>query len=362
MMQNEHAGQPVVLITGSTGLLGTHLVKSLVDDYRVVGLDVKPPEELIPGTKWIKCDLTDDENVRDVLASVRSEFGNQIASVIHLAAYYDFSGEPSPLYDELTVEGTRRLLKALQDFDVEQFAFSSSLLVMKPVPLGERLRETSETQAEWAYPESKLKTEQILKVEHGKIPAVIARIAGVYNEDCHSLPISQQIRRIYEKQMESYFFPGNADHGQSFVHLDDVIRCFQQIIEHRGTLEPLEVFLIGEEDVMSYGELQDAIGELLHGEAWPTIRVPKAVAKAGAWVEEKLAGDDEEDKPFIKPWMVDLADAHYPVDISQARRRLEWQPEHTLRGTLPKMIERLRRDPKQWYETNGLPLAEEISQ
>jgi hypothetical protein len=32
----------------------------------------------------------------------------------------------------------------------------------------------------------------------------------------------------------------------------------------------------------------------------------KAVAKAGAWVQDQIPGVEE---PFIKPWMIDLADA-----------------------------------------------------
>jgi nucleoside-diphosphate-sugar epimerase len=101
---------------------------------------------------------------------------------------------------------------------------------------------------------------------------------------------------------------------------------------------------------MSYAELQDCIGELVHGEDWPTIRIPKLVAKAGAWAQEKLLGEET----FIKPWMVDLADTHYPVEIERARKRLGWEPKHRLRGTLKEMIARLKRDAEKWYRTNKL--------
>jgi hypothetical protein len=37
------------------------------------------------------------------LATVRQRYSNSLASRIHLAAYYDISGEPSPLYRTLTV-------------------------------------------------------------------------------------------------------------------------------------------------------------------------------------------------------------------------------------------------------------------
>ena len=117
-----------------------------------------------------------------------------------------------------------------QNLDVEQFVFSSSLLVMKPDEKGRRISELSETRAEWAYPQSKLKAEKIIHEEHGQFPTVILRIAGVYDEQCHSLPISQQIARIYEKQLESYVFPGDASHGQALIHLQDLTECFYQVV------------------------------------------------------------------------------------------------------------------------------------
>ena len=36
-----------------------------------------------------------------------SNHGVHVAAVVHLAAYYDFLGEPSTKYDEITVRGTR---------------------------------------------------------------------------------------------------------------------------------------------------------------------------------------------------------------------------------------------------------------
>lgn len=350
--------RPLALITGSSGLIGTRIAAAMAGNYDLVCLDLKPPDEGPSGGAFIECDLTEEQSVERALWQVSQQHGNRLASVIHLAAYYDFTGEPSPLYDELTVEGTRRLLHGLQSFRVEQFVFSSSLLVMKPAAEGARITEASPVGATWDYPESKLEAEELIRAARGNIPAVILRIAGVYDEDCHSVPIGQQIARIYERQLESYFFPGDADHGQAFVHLDDLVDAVVKTVEQRGALSDFEVLLIAEPDVVSYAELQDRIGELLHGDEWPTIRIPKLAAKAGAWVRDKLASEDE--PTFIKPWMVDLADQHYPVAIDRARQKLGWQPKRRLRTTIEEMIRRLKRDPVSWYETNGLPLPEEF--
>ncbi len=349
--------KPVVLVTGYEGLIGKRLVPALRSRYRVAGLDQKRDDYHRDIDFWIEADLTDDASVAAGMQKLREGMGSHLASVIHLAAYYDFAGEDSPLYDELTVQGTARLLQQLQSFDVEQFIFSSSLLVMNSAKVGEKLTSTSPTHAEWAYPQSKLETEALIREQRGDIPALILRLAGAYDEMGHSPPITNQIQRIYEKQMESYFFPGNEECGQSFIHLDDCRDCLVAAVDRRHQLPPWKVLLIGEEDVMSYEELQDAIGEHLHGKAWPTIRIPASMAKAGAWVKEKLASG-EGNQPFIKPWMIDIADQNYPIDMSEAREALAWSPKHTLRETLPRMLDSLQRNPRAFYQENNLGALE----
>jgi nucleoside-diphosphate-sugar epimerase len=349
--------KPIIVVTGSTGLIGSRVVKALSATYEVVGLDLKRPEKIVAETDFIECDLTKDESVVRALDTVRERHGERLASVIHLAAYYDFSGKPSDMYRKLTIEGTFRLLKKLQEFQTEQFVFSSSLLVMEPAEdEDERITEFSPLEDEpWDYPRSKIAAEQTIRQERGQIPTVILRIAGVYDEDCHSIPIAQHISRIFEKKFESYFFPGDKDHGQAFVHLDDLVTCLQRVVELRSELKN-EIFLIAEPDVMSYEEMQDLLGELIHGKEWTTIRIPKVMAKAGAWVKEKIEGEEE---TFIKPWMVDLADAHYPVAIGHAVEKLGWEPKYRLRNTLPEMVRRLKQDSKKWYEMNGVTWPED---
>ncbi len=288
--------------------------------------------------------------VKAGLDRVRYAYGDEIACVIHLAAYYDFSGEPSPLYDEITVRGTGRLLRALQAFTVEQFVFSSTMLVHAPCQPGERINEDWPLEPRWDYPRSKVATEDLIRRERGAIRTVSLRIAGVYNDDCHSIPLANQIQRIFERTLTSKVFPGDISRGQSFVHLDDVVEAFVKTVEAREALAQDETFLIGEPDTLSYDDLQRAFGRLIHGEEWETQSIPKAVAKAGAWLENHVPGDER----FIKPWMIDLADDHYALDIGRARTTLGWEPTRSLRETLPRMVSALKADPQRFYKMNKL--------
>ena len=348
----DKASTDVVIVTGSSGLIGASTVRRLARRLRVVGFDragnARQPKE----AECVCVDVTSDKSVHAGLERVRYVYGDRIASVIHLAAYYDFSGEPSPKYEEITVRGTERLLRELKHFSVEQFIFSSTMLVHKPSEPGQRITEEAPVEPAWDYPKSKVTTEELLRANRGTIPILLLRVAGVYDDQCHSIPLAHQIQRIYERQIESRLFPGDPTQGrQSFVHLEDLIDSFERAIDRRQQLPPELVILIGESGALSYAELQDEIGCALYGREWKTREISAPLARTGAWLEEKLPLGKE---PFIKPWMIDLADDNYELDISRAHAVLDWEPRRSLRESIPRMVAALKADPARWYHENKL--------
>ena len=347
------AQRDLVIVTGSSGLIGGAVVARLAARYRIARF-ARTPEPDLPGDGY-SVDLTDDGSIGEGLEAVARDHGRRVASVIHLAAYYDFSGEPSPLYREVTIEGTGRLLHALRDrdFEVGQLLFSSSMLVQAPTKPDGTIDEEDPLDPRWDYPRSKARTEELIRDERGTIPAVLARIAGIYDDWCHSIPLARQIQRIFERDPHGYLFPGDPDHGQSFMHADDLVDAIERAVERRAELPPECTLLLGEEETVSYGELQDRIGQLVHGRDWPTVRIPQPIARAGAWLEGALPGAD----PFIKPWMIEFADDHYDLDLGRARSELDWSPRRSLGETLPIMIEHLLAEPERWYEENDLDPA-----
>lgn len=344
--------KPTVIITGASGLLGRAIIDGIKENYQIIALDKNAPSSSEGIKEFIRVDLTDIGSIKKALEKIARHNLDEIYSVIHLAAYYDFSGEPSPLYKDLTVEGTKNLLECLQKqkFRVGQFIFSSTHLVMKSKEKGESITEEDELEATWEYPRSKILAEINIRNFHKDIPVVIFRISGAYDEFGHSPPICNQIKRIYERKLESFFYPGDEHKGQPFVHISDIVESFKNCLEHRSELGSEEIFLIAEQNILTYRQLQNRIGQLLYGTEWMTFYVPKFMARAGAWIKN-LRNEENE---FIKPWMIDQADAHYPVSCKRAQEKLGWIPKHNLYDDLAVIIDNLTKNPAAWYSENGL--------
>ena len=354
-----------MLITGYAGAIGSALAARFRSEgYRVVGLDVgcKPSD-----SNCIEADLSSDESLVRALATVRERHGSRIASVIHLAAFFDMTGEPNELYDKVNVRGTERLLRALGGFEVEQFVYASTMLVHAPTVPGRPITEASPIEPKWAYPKSKVDAENVVRTRHGAIPILILRIAGMYTDQCDSATLAQQIQRIDQRSLLSRVFPGDTSHGQAFVHIDDLTDAVVRAVDRRRQLPPDLTLLIGEPGApLSYAELQDRIGQLIHGEPWPTTEIPKSVAKTGAWLQDKAEdvvpdAIDQGEEPFIKPFMIDLADDHFELDVTLARQSLDWQPQRTLESTLPSMIDALKADRGAWYARHKLTSPEGVT-
>jgi nucleoside-diphosphate-sugar epimerase len=349
--------RPVVLITGAAGNLGRTLAAALAADYRIAGLDIRSAAADYP---IFAADFANAAAVELAMSRVRERVGGRIASVVHLVAYFDQTGEDNPLYRAVNVEGTRNLLRALRAFEVEQFLYASTMLVHAPVRPGEHLDEDQPFEPAYIYPQSKLEAEEAIDAEHGHIPYVILRLAGVYDETSVIPTLAQQIARIHGREFQGYLYAGSPLTGQSMLHKEDMVDAFRRAIDRRATLPSGTAILIGEPDPMSYDAIQDEIGYLIHGaEDWPTLRLPRPLAAAGAWGLAKLEpvipdAIDQGKEPAIRPYMAMMGNDHYALDVRRARKLLGWEPAHRLKDDLPAIIAEVKRDPVAWYKRHEI--------
>lgn len=352
----QNSKKSIIIITGASGKIGSILTKVFQTDYQVVGFDKNEDAD-------IAVDFSSTASLDTAFKLFKEQYGNKIAAVIHLAAYFDFTGEESPLYKKINVNGTKKLLEILQDYEVERFIFASSMLVHAPGEPGEVINEKSALGPTWAYPKSKLKTEQVIQKYHGDIPYLIVRLAGLYDDTSCVPTLAHQIARTYERNPKSNFYAGDVNAGQSFIHQDDLVSLFQSAIKHRNALSKEEIVLAGEPEALGYKKAQELISTFIHDESARLVNLPTPIAKVGAWLEEKLEpiipdDFDQGKKPFIRPFMIDLASDHYALDIKKARKLLHWEPKHSIKEGLPKLIKALTENPKQWYQDNNLTLPD----
>lgn len=96
-----------VLVTGSSGMLGTALCKVLSYDYDIVGLDISfasGNESYL--SEFVKCDITEKEHVSYAINTIKPDF------IIHLACWTDVDGcerEPDRA-KRINIDGTENVI------------------------------------------------------------------------------------------------------------------------------------------------------------------------------------------------------------------------------------------------------------
>lgn len=351
-----------VLITGSSGFIGSALARRFSGSH-TVGLDIA----LHPGdhncTHGYRVDVSDKEELSRALRDVRSRLGPRLDCVFHLAAYYDFLNKKNPLYEKVNEGGTRNLLEALDDFEVGTFIFTSSTAAMKGLDInssgidtGHRLTETSPLGSRLEYGESKRRAEEIATGFKDRTKVFIVRLAGVYALECRLIPLAHQIATIHKKDLSSWFLPGGGRGCISYVHVNDVLDGLERMVKCSNEIPSGSVYIISEEDYLSYAELYGLIYKDLHrngGDLRP-ISLPGMLLRGGVCAANCLSRLRGHQDYFFKPWMVNHSLLRYCFDTGKAKRELGWQANRLLRHYIHDILGELKRDPERWFEVNNI--------
>ena len=105
-----------ILITGSEGYIGQRLISALADNYKIVGVDIRPPsKQLYP---YYEMDIRDAQ-LSDVMAK------HNITHVVHLASVMQASDDRARDYD-IDVNGTANVLNCCINNQVKHITVTSS--------------------------------------------------------------------------------------------------------------------------------------------------------------------------------------------------------------------------------------------
>lgn len=217
------------LVTGAAGFMGARMCEHLVEEgYDVVGTDLPEAdrsaiEDL--DMEFEPADLTDPETIEDAVEDVELVF--------HTAAIFSYSSLLDwETFQEINVEGTRHLCDALLDEDVEAMIHWSTSGVYGP-PQTELLPVTEDHPKNPIsnYDKSKWEQEQVAmryEEDYG-LPSKAIRPVPVYGpgNTYGAADMFVAIARGYLK-----VYPTFADHKFPLVHLEDVTRAADHLVDH----------------------------------------------------------------------------------------------------------------------------------
>lgn len=107
-----------VLITGSTGFVGTEVVKQLLDcGKKVTGLSHKSIEDRIP---YIKADITDYKKLMTALDNKSFDY------IMHIASLPGDTGNPVEMIN-MNINGTQNILEFARKTKIKKFILASSI-------------------------------------------------------------------------------------------------------------------------------------------------------------------------------------------------------------------------------------------
>lgn len=335
--------KPWVIVTGSSGFIGKKLIAELSKSHEIAALDLVPVDNanLNPNIHQFELDLGNGESIAHFFRS----HPRPISGLINLAAFYSFSNKPSVHYQRL-LSGLPYLAQEFSRLKTGTACFiqASSMACLEPLPPGMLLNNESPSVARWEYPKFKRDSEEILRSVLKCERYVELVLAAVYSEFCELVPLYKFLSAHRNLSLHRWFYPGNADRGLTYIHVDDVAAAFKAQLE---TLSTTRRLLIGEYEPTTYRTIAQIMDLELYGFVIPKLKVPKWFAKLGAFVLSKIFK-----RSFYQPWMIDLADEHYCFDLQAAKDQLSWQPTQLLARTLPSMVKKMKENSRLWDSIN----------
>ncbi len=319
MMKNND--NEINLITGATGLLGSHIAEQLRRDGRKVRALVRPTSDTV-FLESIGCELAYGD-VTDRASLARACRG--VAVVYHSAARVGDWG-PWEEFVAITIDATRNLLDAAVAAGVKRFLHISSISVYgyvdgegevfdETTPLGYKLYK-------WAYySRAKVQAEQIVWDYHksGKIAVTVIRPSWLYGPRDRATMgrLIDSIRRGKCKLI------GDGNNRLNVVHAANAAQA--AILAADADVAAGEAYNCSNDGVLTQREYFNKIAEAL-GEPPITRTVPYKVAKTAAFVFECFGHAFKKKKPpLVTRYAVWLIGRRSFFETRKACEQLGWE-------------------------------------
>ncbi len=223
-----------ILITGSSGQLGSELTLALSEIYgktNVVTADIHEPQKKEHDFQFEKLDVIKKDHLLDVVSRYK------ITQVYHLAAILSATGEKHPgLAWKVNIEGLMNVLDVSRDLKVEKVYWPSSIAVFGPNTPKENTPQHTITDPNTVYGISKLTGERLIEYYfyHYGLDVRSLRYPGLIGYN--ALPgggTTDYAVDIYHKAIEGNDFECflAADTYLPMMYMPDAVRATLELME-----------------------------------------------------------------------------------------------------------------------------------
>ena len=328
----------VALVTGSTGFVGSHVARLLVDRGEKVRLLVRKSSRVENLTaldarlaERFVGDLTDPASLKEAVKGCDTLY--------HVAADYRlWARDPQELY-RANVEGSRQLMAAARDAGMTRIVYCSTvgaLGIPHDGSSGNEETPVSESNMIGHYKRSKFQAERVVQqfAQEGLPVVIVNPSTPVGEQDLKPTPTGQIIVDFLNRRLPAY-----VDTGLNLVDVRDVAMGMLLAAEH-GV--PGQRYILGNEN-FTLKQMLELLADIT-GLPAPRVQMPYGVAWLAVGIENLIVSGLLRRTPAHPFEGVKMARHKMFFDPSKAVRELG-MPQSPVRTALERAVE--------WFRANG---------
>ncbi len=323
-----------VLITGSTGFIGKHLLVKLLESGYKVKCFVREGSNLSilkgKNAEIIRGSYTDFDSMREAL--------NDVEIVFHLAAL--LNGKSREEYFKANVESTKNLISVYESLPRgnRKFVFISSIAASGPAFNGELKTEKESDNPVSFYGESKLLAEESVKNGAGNIDYVILRPPNIYGPSQREM---FTLIRVIQKRILPLL--GNKNSKTSLLYVEDIVNAI--ILAGECEAANNKTYFVTDNRAYTWRKTVKLISKALG--VYPfVIPIPGWILTIAAWklgILSKIFGFD---LPFRTKDLQSIRKNRWTFDGTAFMKATGFEPQISLKDGIKKTIELLKNKKK----------------
>ncbi len=324
----------VVVVSGATGFIGSHLVDLLLERGFTVKCLVRPSSNL----RWLadknvelcECVLSDQERLNEICKGAHY--------IVHCAG--SIAAHSLEEYIRDNKGGTEHMLRAALTTvsTLKRFIHLSSMSVCGPARSEHNpLHSDSECKPITSYGISKLEAEKAIHHAMGRLPITIIRPPAVYGE-------RDEATLSFFAMLPYHIAPliGFGQKWISIVHVSDLVRGIADAMESEKTKG--RTYFLSDSTVYNWDQIASVAANILNVRVLK-LHLPHFVVLLVGAVSGALSKLRSKSAVFNYEKAIDFIQPYWICGIDEAKRDFNYEPKISLQAGLQRTLD--------WYRSQG---------